>query len=87
MRVRKSARDVDGAVLELGKQVEATSLLVADAALQQQPLQTRIVSVQLEGLIEIRTQRLERVHHGQKLQQVGRVQTLGESQLALLKGD
>ncbi len=39
-------------------------------------MQTSVVSVQLEGLVqEVGQQRLKRVHHRQKLQQVGLVHT------------
>ncbi len=49
-------------------------MVVADVALLLQPLQTRVVGVQLEGLIEEMGQQcLERVHYCQKLQQVLRV--------------
>jgi hypothetical protein len=77
---------VDDVVLEFGEQVEPTRLVVADVALLLQPLQTRVISVQLEGLVEeMQTQRLE--CHCQKLQQVGWVRTLGEDQVVGLKGD
>ena len=67
-------RNVDDVVLVLGEQVEPARLVVADVALLLQPLQTRVVGVQLEGLVEeIGPQRLERVHYCQKFQQVRRV--------------
>ncbi len=59
-----------------------------DVALLLQPLQARVVGVQLEGFVEeIGQQRLERVHHCQKLQQVRRVRTFWKGQFARLKCD
>ena len=44
--------------------------------------------MQLERLVEkVGPQGLERVHHRQKLQQVGRVGALGQRQFARLEGD
>ncbi len=44
-------RDVDNSVLDFGKQAKRTHLLVADVVLLLLPLQTRVVSVQLEALV------------------------------------
>ena len=52
--------------------------MMADVPSLLQPLQAGIVGVQLEGLIEkVGSQGLERVHHHQQLEQVGRVRALG----------
>ena len=73
-----TARNVHDAVLVFGQQVEPTRLMMADVPLLLQPLQAGIVGVQLEGLIEkVGSQGLERVHHRQQLEQVGRVRALG----------
>ena len=47
-----AARDVHDAVLVLGEQVEPARLVVAYVPLLLQPLQARVVGVQLEGLVE-----------------------------------
>ena len=50
-------------------------------------MQARVVGVQLEGLVEeVRPERLERVHHGEKLQQMGRVRPFRRGQLARFEG-
>ena len=52
--------------------------MMTDVALLLQPLQAGIVCVQLEGFVEeVGPQSLERVHHRQQLEQVGRVRALG----------
>ena len=76
------ARDVGDAILVLGEQVKPTRLVVADVALLLQPLETCVVGVQVEGLVEeIGPQRLERVDHGQELEQVGGYERSGSVSL------
>ena len=52
--------------------------MMTDVALWLQPLEAGIVGVQLERLVaKVGSQSLERVHHRQQLEQVGRVRALG----------
>ena len=70
----RPARNMYNPILELGEQVEPSRLMVAHVALLLEPLQTRIVRVQLEGFVEeIRPKRLQRVHDCKQLQKMGRV--------------
>ena len=79
--------DMHDAVLILGQQVEPPRLVMAHVALLLQPLEARVVRMQLEGLVQqVGPKCLEGVYYRQELQHVGRVRALGLGQLARLEG-
>ena len=75
------------AVLILSQQFEPPRLVVAHVALLLQPLEARVVSVQLEGLVQqVGPKCLEGMQFRQELQHVEQVLALGLGQLARLEG-
>mmetsp|Transcript_17147 Transcript_17147/g.47124 ORF Transcript_17147/g.47124 Transcript_17147/m.47124 type:complete len:506 (+) Transcript_17147:368-1885(+) len=80
-------RDVDHGELVLGEDAEPPGLVRADGALALEPLQARVVGVQLEGLVhQIGPQCLERMDDRQQFQHVGGVRALRGGELAGLVG-
>ena len=84
----RATRDVHHAELVLCEEVQPARLVVTQRALLHEPCEAGVVRMQLEGPVkQVGAQGLQRLHHGEQLQQMGGVCALGGREFAGLEGN